>query len=102
MKIDPAAVFQVYNKGAGPARSPRQAGYSAGEPAQGEDRTDQVQISQEGARRAEAGQLTKAVTAKAPACAQRLEELRAAVRSGSYHVPAEKLADALIRRWFIA
>ena len=68
---------------------------SAAELRAGSGNTDQLQIS--GAfPRTEKTAAQQAQSLSQPADAGRLEELRAAVQSGSYHIPTERLVDAMM------
>ena len=66
---------------------------SAAELRAGSGNTDQLQISGAFPRT----EIEKtAASLSQPADAGRLEELRAAVQSGSYHIPTERLVDAMM------
>lgn len=59
--------------------------------------TDQLQISGAFPRtEIEKTAAQQAQTLSQPADARRLEQLRSAVQSGSYHIPSDQLADALL------
>lgn len=62
--------------------------------------TDKVTISQGAAARAEAGRLASSLAAEVEntASPERIESLRQAVQDGSYSVPAEDVADAILDR----
>lgn len=102
MKINPAA-FQAYNKVAEYGHPARQADPPVEEPALRANHTDQIQISPEGARKMEISQLTRAIMAQSaePASPQRLEQLRTAIRNGSYRIPTSDLADAVMKHWLL-
>ncbi len=100
MKINPAAAYHRYSQAAEYARASRPAESHPGETAR--EHTDQIVISSEGTRRAEAEQLTRTIAAgmPAPASPERLESLRTAVAEGRYHIPTGDLVDAVMNRWF--
>ena len=99
MKLNPSAAVHAYNKiSERNAQIPRRTELPVERTVQRVAHTDKVQISPEGARKAEAQQLTRSIMAeiREPASPQRLESLRTAVANGSYHVPTAKLVDAVM------
>ncbi len=100
MKINPTSAYQAYNKMAEHNRSPRQDP-SIEDGVQRTGHTDQIEISSAGARNMEICQLAKAISVREPASLERLESLRSAIKNGTYHIPTEDLAGAVMRRWFI-
>lgn len=62
------------------------------------------EISPEAARSQEVEQYARTVTAELcrPASQQRLDALRTAIQNGEYHIPTEKLADAMMKKWLLA
>lgn len=101
MKINPTAAYQAYNRISEHNRTLRRTGLmtEGGVPKAGN--IDQIQISQEGARKVEAEQLSRSIMAEiqTPASPERIESLRRAVQSGSYNVPTDRLVDAVIRHF---
>ena len=63
--------------------------------------TDKIDISGEGAYKAEIDMYTKNIVAEieAPAKPERLAELRTAVQNGTYYVPTSSLVDSIMQRW---
>ena len=102
MKINPTAAYHAYNKISEHLRPVRME-ETAGQPVQ-PGKTDQIQISPEAARSQEVEQYARTVTAELcrPASQQRLDALRTAIQNGEYHIPTEKLADAMMKKWLLA
>ena len=102
MKINPTAAYHAYNKISEHLR-PARMEETAGQPVQ-TGKTDQIQISPEAARSQEVEQYARTVTAELcrPASQQRLDALRTAIQNGEYHIPTEKLADAMMKKWLLA
>ena len=61
MNINPAAAYRAYNKINGYSHSSRHTEFGVEDAAQRLEKTDQIEISPEGARKMEAEQLTKAI-----------------------------------------
>lgn len=63
--------------------------------------TDKISISSEGARQLEIDKVSKSILdeIQTPAPTEKLEQLKAAVQNGSYHIATGDLADALMQRW---
>lgn len=61
-------------------------------------RTDTITISQLGASHSAVAPLVRQIAAEVEACgsAGRLEQLRQAVEAGTYQVPAQSVADAIL------
>lgn len=100
MKIDLNGAYRAYAKSS--ATLPQQSEKSAGKnsrPAMGQ--MDSISISSEAAQKSELDKLMHSAAAEADAdiSPERLSNLRQAVQSGSYHVPTEKLAEALLNAY---
>lgn len=61
-------------------------------------KTDKVTISGDGAARAEISRLASSIAAEvdSPASSERIDGLRQAVEQGTYNVPSEDIADAML------
>ncbi|MCI8649703.1 MAG: hypothetical protein HFG20_06270 [Anaerotruncus sp.] len=105
MKINAvsASAYGVYAKN--PVRHDAESSFQSylGAAAAGRSgHTDKISISSEGARQLEIDRLTKAVMdeIQTPTPAEKLEQLSASVRDGSYQVSTEQLTGAIMSRWF--
>lgn len=99
MKINPSA-FEQYKNYAKAVKNDESSskGASAAKAAVQSGKTDTVSFSEEAAAHAEASRLSASIAAEvqAGAGAEKLGELRAAVQAGTYYVPSEKIADAIL------
>ncbi len=104
MKINPAAAYHVYSKAAKSPYALRQTEPHAEETAVRNENTDQIQISYAGSRKSEIEQLSRAVASEMnePTSPEKLEGLRSAIQNKAYHVSTSDLAEAMLRRWFLA
>lgn len=101
MKINPAAAYQAYNRISEHTPALRRIGLTVEGGAAKAGNIDQIQISQEGARKVEADQLTRSIMSEiqTPASPERIESLRQAVQKGTYNIPTDKLVDAVIKHF---
>lgn len=101
MKINPTAAYQAYSRISERVRPVRME--ESGEQPFCSGKTDQIQISPEAAHSQEVERYSRAVAAELcrPASPERLEALRTAIQNGEYHVSAETLADAMMKKWFL-
>lgn len=64
------------------------------------ENSDKLELSSEASQQYEVYRITKSVMSQMDeeGSAQRVEELRAGIKNGTYHVPTEALADKLLSR----
>jgi anti-sigma28 factor (negative regulator of flagellin synthesis) len=100
MKVNPSAGYEQYKTYVQKLKSEESAPGKAARAARGgaAANTDKVTISGDGAARAEFGRVAASLAAEVEGAAspERLNRLKAAVEDGSYLVPAEALADAIL------
>lgn len=100
MKVDLNGAYRAYAKSS--VTLPQQGEKSAGKnnrPSAGQ--MDSISISSEAAQKSEFDKLlhNNAAEADAAMSPERLSSLRQAVESGEYHIPTEKLAEAVLNAY---
>ncbi|WP_312643751.1 flagellar biosynthesis anti-sigma factor FlgM [Hydrogenoanaerobacterium sp.] len=101
MEIKPTAGYNIYKANMRNTSNPENSSAKSA-PSAATGKMDTISISAQGAQQKEAAKLTAAITKEvtADADAAKIDALKKAVQNGTYHIPAEKIAQAILNGLF--
>lgn len=100
MNINPAAAYGLYKANSVKSVEAESAPVKV-EAAPKNENTDTISISTEATQRLEAGRIARSIASQLepPSDPAKIQAIREAVEDGTYFVPTDKLASAILSRW---